>query len=61
MVMSNKILLRGHSLLKLVVSKRNRKKKQYNNHITDLKQTQRQIHNPMKHHNRSLLQKQTTA
>ena len=61
MLMSSKMLSRGRSLLKLVVWKGNRKKKQSSNHITALKQTPRRIHNLMKYQNQNHLQKQLTA
>ena len=46
MVMSNKISSRGTQLGQSRGMKK--EQKQQNNQTTDLKQTQRQIHNPMK-------------
>ena len=49
MLMSNKILYRGTQLAQTSGIKK--EQKQQNNQTTDLKQTQRQIHNPMKNQN----------
>ena len=49
MVMSNKILSGRTQFAQ--ISSMNGKKKQSKDHITDFKQTQRQIHNTIKHQN----------
>lgn len=59
MVMSNKLLSRGKQLAQN--SDMKKEKKQQNNQTADLKQTQRRIHNPMKHQSRIHLQKQSTV
>ena len=59
MVMSNKISSRGTQLGQSRGMKK--EQKQQNNQTTDLKQTQRRIHNQMKQQNLNRLQKQSAA
>ena len=61
MVMSNKILSRGAQLAQTSSMKKESIKETIKQPYYYLKQTQRQIHNPIKHQNRSHLQKQSTA
>ena len=59
MVMSNKISSRGTQLGQSRGMKK--EQKQQNNQTTDLKQTQRRIHDQMKQQNLNRLQKQSAA
>ena len=59
MLMSNKILYRGTQLAQTSGIKK--EQKQQNNQTTDLKQTQRRIHDQMKQQNLNRLQKQSAA
>ena len=59
MLMSNKILYRGTQFVQTSGIKK--EQKQQNNQTTDLKQTQRRIHDQMKQQNLNRLQKQSAA